>query len=179
MNIDTLYQQAIQGDKKTESALFEKLRERFRLFAHRKVWNSEAAEEIVQEALTTVAEQYHDIQIDSSFAGWAHRVLENKFLSYLQSKRRQAGRNVSLESTEFLTDGWEPNHDLRRRLEDCFKQVGQANTRYARILNFQYQGFKIEEICQKLDTQISQTYTILSRARSMLKGCLEKGKVGR
>lgn len=179
MNIDALYVQACQGDPTAEKELYQKLSAKFRLFAQRKVWNDDDAEEIVQEALVTVFESYRDIEIESSFAGWAHTVLQFKILSYIKSRIRQAGRNVPLDNPGVYEGTWEPDPDLKLRLEDCFRQVAKANMRYARILNLLHQGFKMAEISDKLDTNSPQIYVVLHRARSMLKGCLEKGKVGK
>ena len=54
MTINELYNLARDGDKSAESELFRELTERFWVFAHRKVWDKEKAEEIVQNALATV-----------------------------------------------------------------------------------------------------------------------------
>jgi RNA polymerase sigma-70 factor (ECF subfamily) len=179
MTINELYNQALTGDKSAETELFKKLTDRFWVFSHRKVWNKEEAEEIVQNALATVVSEFRQVEITTSFSAWTHKVIENRFLAYIQKKRRQEGRNISLEDTGALTDNWTPDPTLKMRLLNCFKQVGQASRRYARILNLHHLGFKRPEVCEKLGLTVTQSYVIMSRARAMLKECLEKGEAGK
>jgi len=173
--VDELYNLAVTGDRQAESELFAELAVRFRVFAHRKIWNQQEAEDLVQTALAVVAEEYRGINIETSFAGWAHRIIENRLLGYIQKRRREKGRNVSSDSLAPLTAGWEPNPTLRSRLLSCLKKVGSANRMYARIINLHHFGFTQDEICRKLGVKLEHSYVIMSRARMKLKECLEKG----
>jgi RNA polymerase sigma factor (sigma-70 family) len=179
MIINEIYNRARAGDKSAEAELFKKLTDRFRVFAHRKVWNKEEAKEIVQNALETVISEYRQVEFSTNFSAWAHKVLENKFLAYIQTKRRQGGRDLPLESAGSLTDNWMPDPTLKMRLLNCLKQVGRANQRYARILNLHHLGFERTEVCERLGMTVTQSYVVMSRARAMLKECLEKGELGR
>jgi DNA-directed RNA polymerase specialized sigma24 family protein len=49
--------------------------------------------------------------------------------------------------------------------------------RYARALNLIHKGFKVPEICRKLNVNANHFYVILKRGRSMLKVCLETGRI--
>jgi RNA polymerase sigma factor (sigma-70 family) len=176
MTINELYDLARDGNKSAESELFKELSDRFWVFAHRKIWDKEKAEEIVQNALATVIAEYRETEISHSFTAWAHKVLENKFLAYIQAKRRQRGRNIPLESVNCLTDNWIPDPILKTQLLKCLKLVSRSNLRYARILNLHHLGFKRDEVCEKLGMTLSQSYVVMSRARAMLKECLDKGE---
>ncbi len=178
MIINELYNKACGGEKSAQDELFKKLTDRFWVFAHRRVWNKEEAEDIVQNALATVMSEYRQTDISANFAAWAHKVVENKFLAYIQTRRRQSGRNVPLENTDCLTDNWQPNPTLKMRLLNCLKQISRASQRYARILNLHHLGFKRDEVCKKLGMTITQSYVVMSRARALLKECLEKGEIG-
>ena len=57
------------------------------------------------------------------------------------------------------------------------KKIVVVNNRFARILNFHYQGYAVVEVCERLRLTSTNFYSILSRARSMLELCLEKGDV--
>ena len=174
--INDLHSRALLGDSDAEKQLFSFLTGRFLTFAHQKVWNNEDAEEIIQNALATVAAEYKTIEIESSFAAWAHKVLEYKFLAYLQTKKRQKGRNVPIDNTEYESGGWTPEPGLKMHLLDCLNKVGRTSRRYARILNLHHLGFTREEICDRLDLTRNQSYAVMSRARAMLRDCLEKGE---
>ena len=64
---------------------------------------------------------------------------------------------------------------LERQLLDCLRALNRSNGRHARILNLHYQGYSVEEICRRLSLTRTNFYTILSRARTILLACLEKG----
>ena len=175
MGINSLYKSACQGDKTAESELFRHLTARFKYLVQLDIWNKDDAEEIVQDALTTIAEKYGGIDIQSSFSGWAYRVLENKILNYLRSKKYRRSRFV--EAGERDDRPYTPDPDMRLKIESCLKRICRHNKRNARMLNLYYQGFTFEEICRRLDLTRNNAYSVLHRARSMLETCLEKGEI--
>ena len=90
-SINTLYQNARDGDRSAERELLKHLDVSFRLFAQRRVWNEQDAEEVVQEALLTISTNYGSMEFETSFAAWAYKVLQNKILDHVKKKRtRQA-----------------------------------------------------------------------------------------
>lgn len=178
-NINEIYQFAAGGDSKAETELFNVLTDRFRLFAHLRVWNREEAEDLVQEALAVVAAEYRAVKIESSFAAWTHKIMENRILGYIQKRRREHGRVISGETNEYLRASWTPDPTLRLRLLDCLRKVCKANPRYARIINLHHLGFSRQEISGKLGITLDQSYVVMSRARAMLKECFESGDINR
>lgn len=177
LDINTLYQLARQGDPAAEKSLFECLNVRFRLFARRRLWGQAEWEDIAQEALATVYREYRNVDITVSFGAWAYRILRHKLLTHLQTKRRREQRTVRIEDVE-ETAAAEAGIDplTVERLLRCLQEVGQANTRYARALNLQYQGYTAEEICAKMHLTRTNYYALLSRARVMLDNCLHQGE---
>ena len=88
----------------------------------------------------------------------------------------QNARNVPIDNTEYESGGWTPEPGLKMHLLDCLNKVGRTSRRYARILNLHHLGFTREEICDRLDLTRNQSYAVMSRARAMLRDCLEKGE---
>ena len=125
----------------------------------------------------TVFSKYKEIEQIDNIAAWAHKIMNNKILNYFRAKALH-GRKLD-EVREGISKN-EPNYQetpLENQLLDCLKKIGQTNLRHARILNLHYQGFTVQEICSKLDLSRNNLYSILSRARSMLEYCLDKGKI--
>lgn len=178
-NIDELFRLAANGDKKAETELFSTISDRFSLFAHQRVWNREVVQDLVQEAIAVVAAKYRSVNIESSFAAWAHKIMENRLLGYIQKRRREKGRVATEKHDEYLMAAWTPDPNLRMRLLNCLKEVGLANRRYARIINLHHLGYSRKEICGMLDMTLDQSYVVMSRARGMLRNCLDKGEIGR
>ena len=78
---------------------------------------------------------------------------------------------------DWLAENLDTDPDLKRRLLGCLQKICRQNVRYARILNLHYQGYKTGEVCGRMDVRPATLYSVLSRARSMLEDCLEKGDV--
>ena len=179
MDINELHKLAEAGDRASEEELFCQLTARFSLFVKQRLWDRADAEEVVQEAVKTIFEKYRQIEFESSFAAWAYRVLNNKLLTFTATKgRREKKIEEQIEQRQTIRDeNTENTGDLEARLLACLNDLNRANTRHARILNLHYQGFTVKEICTRLGLTRTNFYTILSRARTMLAACLEKGEV--
>lgn len=179
VDINKLHSIACKGDHRATEKLFEVLTSRFRLFAHHKIRNKTDVEEIVQEALMTINAEYNKIAFRVSFSAWACKVLDYKILSHIQKRRRENRRidRRSSRSPDLMEASIGANPDLKRKLLDCLQKICQRNIRYARILNLHYLGYKTGEICGKMNVKPETLYSALSKARSMLDNCLEKGEV--
>ncbi len=177
MNINDLCRMALAGDAQAEKELFEKLSARFGLLVRRKVGNRQDCEEIVQNALMKVHRSFRATTYETSFAAWAQKVLENTTIDFFR-RARTAQREVS-ETYEggSHADSLGADPTVKMALLDCLRKVNAVNRRHARMLVLSYQGFKVDEICERLKLTRGAAYTLLSRARSMLATCLKKGDV--
>lgn len=173
MNINDLHQAASGGDSGAKTKLFEKLLDNFSLFVQQRVWNKEDSEEIVQDTMTTIAQKYGELDVHTSFAAWAHQVYENKVLHYYRSKKYHKDRYSEMPPGELSVASDAVDHRLVTSLIACLKKIAGTNLRHARILNFAHQGYKMDEICLRLDLTVSNCYKLLSRARSELRSCLD------
>ena len=177
MDINELHLAAQKGDKSSEQQLFNKLSVRFHHFLNHKVSSNEDIEDIIQTALLTIAREYKNIEITRSFSSWAYKVLINVYLNYYKKRQFHKGKQVSLIDYNAVPGGWTADPHFEKVLIDCLRKICAGNNRYARILNFFYQGFGTEEVCRKLKISSANAYVILGRARSLLKTCLEKGDI--
>ena len=177
MNLNDLYNSARSGQSTAEENLFRNLSVRLRVIANHKIWDENDAEDVAQEALAYIAREYREIEIRTSFAAWAAKVLDNRVLSYIKAKRAQKERVEALPDTDQHAAIPECDAELKVTLLDCLKKIAQANPRYARIINLHYQGYTTDEVCGRLNMTPNNSYVALSRARSMLTECLEKGGV--
>jgi len=175
LNLNALYTEARKGSRAAEEKLFGHLSVSFRLFTQQRIWNDSDVEEIVQDALMTITGKYKTIDIESSFGGWAYRVLKNKIMDFVKIKQIR-GDLLSVNSEKPPVSS-NPDPELKAKLMDCFHKIARVNQRHARILNLHYQGYTTGEICEKLGLTPNQFYVTLSRARAMLEFCLEKGDI--
>ena len=177
MNINELYLLAQSGDRAAEEKLFQYLYLRFILFAKQRVWNEEDAEDLVQSTLLFIKEEYLNVQIQKSFVAWAYSILHNRLLNYISKKKRR--RDIIVPTSDYTeeTQGCESDPVLENNLLNCLRKICSINKRYARILNFHYQGFTTDEVCRKLSLTRNHSYVLLHKARTLLERCLEKGDI--
>ncbi len=173
-NMNCLLANAAAGDRDAEEQLFRTLRARLMIIAKRRVWEKEAAEDVVQQTCLTVLQKYRDEEYPAGFEVWVNTVLRMKIGNYLQSKKTIQQRFEYRSGAEQVS---EPSPDLEARLIDCLKKIVRANPRYGRVLNLSYQGYKTAELCGRLHVTTSNLHSILSRGRAVMTRCLETGKV--
>jgi RNA polymerase sigma-70 factor (ECF subfamily) len=170
-----LFEQARKGNKTAENDLFKALTVRFQVLARKRIWDKQDAEEIAQDALTAVFANYRTTEIKLSFIAWAHKTLLHKILNYYRSKGRRDKIVSTTDKLDLIGPAWEPNPLLEPKLKACLKKITTASPRYARILNYTFQGYSVDEICAAMNITAANCYTILSRSRSLLKRCLKEG----
>jgi RNA polymerase sigma-70 factor (ECF subfamily) len=160
-----------------EEELFRTLHERFEQFALRRIEDPDDAKDVVQNALIVIAREYRQMDFKISFSAWAYKVLDIRILDYYKRRKRQANKmqRISASGDEYAPMA--PPSDLKQRLMACLKKLHQVNRRYARIINLHYQGYQTKEICENLGLTPNALYVALTRARSMLKRCLESGRL--
>ena len=174
-NVNELYALAVGGDKKAEGSLLENLSARFMYLTKQRVRDEADCQELVQESLMVVAKKYGDIEVEVSFAAWAYRIIELRILMYYRDKGRRAERMNQLTDEIQAHPAAVSDPGLRASLLDCLRKLHRVNRKHARIVNLVYQGYKVEEICDRMKLTKTNSYTILSRARAALRDCLENG----
>lgn len=177
MDIEALQVAARNGDKQAEGKFLQHLTARFRLFTQLKITEREEAEDVCQDALTTILSKYKQTDFDVGFGAWAHGVLQKKILNYYRSKATHERKMSELAATQTGPAISEPDALLESRLLECLRKIHAVHRRHARILNLNYQGFSVDHICRKLAVTRTNLYSLLSRARDMLELCLDTGDI--
>jgi RNA polymerase sigma factor (sigma-70 family) len=178
-NLNQLCKKAQEGDKKAENYLFKKISVRFRSIAGYRIKDREDVEEVCQEALKTIIEKYRHMNFDGGFTAWAYKVLDNKVRKRFELKGRKRKRETAMEHSDRnpVWKAGEVRADLKQKLMKCLKLLNRTNKRYARVIVLQFQGYKVDEICEQLTITRNNLYVLLSRSRSLLRRCMETGKL--
>jgi DNA-directed RNA polymerase specialized sigma24 family protein len=164
---------AIKGDKGAEHTVLKVLSERFEVFAAHWIRNRDVAKDMAQDACCVVLEKYRTEQFTTSFEAWAYGVLRTtvKNYNYCESKRLNRLSSGPLSLPSF---GASPGIDpaVLHRLRYCLRRLVSRNRRYARVLTLRFQGFRTQEICERIGSNRNNFYVLLNRARALLKDCL-------
>lgn len=102
MEIESLVEQALQGDQNALDLLLQSYRPRLCRLALRIIGNHEDAEDVVQDAYLSVLCHIKQFERRSKFSTWLTRVVINTALMARRSKRTNRGgsRHVSLSNDE-------------------------------------------------------------------------------
>ncbi|MFH1891550.1 MAG: RNA polymerase sigma factor [Candidatus Zixiibacteriota bacterium] len=176
--MDNRLVKALNGDEGAERELFQYLSVRFRVFAKRRVREDEV-EDIAQQACLAVLRKYKTEKFTRDFEAWAYGVLKMEIKSHIRIRSDREKKLVFIPATDQIAEisSLEPDSDLKMRLIDCLRLITKHSRSYARVLNFINQGYKTDEICQRLRTNPGNFYVILSRGRRLLRMCIEKGRI--
>lgn len=168
-----LLTKALNGDHAAQKQIFEYLRVRFHLLAKRRIGNADA-EDIAQDACITVWEKYQNAPGPADFEAWAYQILRNKIGNYMQSRAVRQKTHATVESIEEFEglQRLDVSPVLKQNLIRCLEKLMKVNIKYARVLNLVHQGYKTDEICQRLKVKQNHFYVLLNRSRTMLSECL-------
>lgn len=176
VDLNELFKLVQANDKTATDLFFKTLTARFRLFTRLRIRNEQDVEEVVQNSLLVISDKIKNIEIERSFTAWAYKILENRIKTFFAKKATVTKYEVDETATNVA--GLSADENLtKRQLLHCLSLISEKHPAYARILNLHYQGFTTEEICARLKITATNLYSILSRARSLLSYCVEKGEI--
>jgi len=170
------------GDRAAFNALIRKYETRAYQYAYRLTRNPEEASDVVSEAFVRVFNALHNFKGQSAFTTWMYRILTN---CYLDHRKKDKGRTVSLEATFQTSDG-----DIERQVEDPGKTPSQQfektqreqtlenavnqlpDYQRAMIVMYHAEMMSYEDIAAALDLPIGTVKSRLNRARLSLRELL-------
>ena len=127
----------------------------------------ECADEIMQEALLRVTQNWNGFRGQSGFKTWATRVLLNVFHDWLGKQRK----SLPLED---VPDGRQPDPASCAMAEELGRHIARRvsalppRQREVLIL-LTYEGLSAAEAAQLLDMQVANVYSTLYQARQRLR----------
>ena len=176
-DINGLFDSARAGDSEAEVRLVEHLSQRFGYFARQRIRNADDAKEVAQSAMLIVCREYKTLTVNSSFAAWSYKVLDNLIVEYFRSTQRQNQRMASDMDMDALPESSVVDDGVRLQLLRCLRMIGSINRSYVRALNYRFQGYDTADVCRRLNLKETALYYLLHRCRAMLRRCLTTGKV--
>lgn len=163
-------------------------------YAHSRLGNAEAAEEVLQESLVAGLRAREQYRGEAPVRSWLLAILKRKIIDHVRARERQRpvgsfdGDSDGIEELMFQADGhWrsspgflnqDPHQEVERQefwqhLAHCLEGLGEAQ-RDAFILR-ELEGQGTEAICQTLQITASHLGVMLHRARLKLARCLKAG----
>jgi RNA polymerase sigma-70 factor, ECF subfamily len=162
-------------EAETFAALWTAAQAAIAAFLRTFVRRRDESDELLQRTAMTLVRKYHEYDCQRSFVAWAIGVAKMELLAY--RRERASDRHVFdgvlvekiAESHMRLADGRSPVHEL---LVQC---VEELDGRALEAIRLKYgKQMKTLQVAESLDLSYGAARMLLTRARTVLRQCVEK-----
>ena len=159
-----------KNDRKSQQALFELFASKMYGHCLRYSKNAEDAQDILQEGFIKVFEKINSLKDFQQLEGWMSRVFINLALSYWR-KNHSGPTFVDINETDAEDEVLEEESNLQKyKPEEVLVWINELPDNQRMVLNmYAIDGLSHQEIASVLNTTVSNTKSILSRARKALR----------
>lgn len=167
----------IQQNRKAQQELYQRFGAKMYGFCLRYSPSSAEAQDLLQEGFIKVFDSIKNLRETSLLEGWMSRIFINLALSKYR-KKKSGPQFVELE----LADSQEEDQDVvtdmnELSIDEVLDLMKQLPEKYGMILNlYAVDGLSHKEIASLLQTTETNSKSMLSRARKMLKELIETKK---
>lgn len=170
-------EQCKANDRKAQLQLYNQYCSGMFYVAMRFVKNSSDAEDIIQESFIKAFQKIHQFKGDVSFGAWLKRIVINKSIDFLKSKKE---RLVPLDENYMQVvedDDWTVEDGIT--LDEVKLAMEQLPEKYKYVvMMFLLEGYDHREIANVLGLSETACRTRLLRGKGFLKELLKKKRYG-
>ena len=160
------------NDRKAQMKLYRMYCEGMYCVAMRFLKNEDDAEDVLQESFIKAFQKLHQYKGEVSFGAWLKRIVINKSLDFIKSKKTQHAeiRENTLHIVE--DDDWTVEAGLS--IKEVRNAMDQLPDKYKHVVQlFLVEGYDHQEISQILDIKEATCRTRLLRGKGYLKELLK------
>ncbi len=166
----------VEGCRKGQRASQKKLYQHFYGFAMsiclRYTSDSDEAQEILNDGFMKVFTKIHTYQAERPFIFWLRRIMINTSIDYYRKKPKDV-YSIEIEEVRSISSS-EADAISEINEQDLLKLVQDLPPSYRTVFNlYVMDGFKHEEIAQKLGIHVGTSKSNLAKARKHLQKKLE------
>ncbi len=159
-----------EGDIQAMEAIYKHFNRPLFNLVYRYTYNSEMAEDLLQDIFLKVFSHLHDIRNEETFVGWIYRIAVNTCYSYLRRKKSQFQRTIPLDEVEGKIEGEtykSGDEIMKKSLDDAIQNL--PDKMKSTFLLHDVQGFKHREISQMLGCSVGTSKSQLFKARMKIR----------
>lgn len=173
---DELVERCKRGDPQSFQTLYRQYSKAMYNTSLRIVNNSADAEDVLQESFLDAFRSLHDFHYRSTFGAWLKRIVINKSINILRTRRNDF---VDMESTELqvVADDEPVNEEeMQYKVEEVKKMITRLPDGYRTVLSlYLLEGYDHEEISQILNISHNTVRTQYVRAKQKLLTIIKQG----
>ncbi|WP_452232625.1 RNA polymerase sigma factor [Lacinutrix sp. MEBiC02595] len=169
-----------QNNRLAQMQLYNQYCNGMYIVANRFVKDAAEAEDVVQEAFIKAFEKLHQYKAEVTFGAWLKRIVVNKSIDYLKSKKQQV---VALEEVHLKVidtpndDNWLVDDGIT--IVEVKNAISTLPEKYKYVITlFLLEGYDHQEISEILDISQVASRTQLSRGKQKLQELLKHKKDG-
>ncbi len=169
-----------QNNRLAQMQLYNQYCNGMYIVANRFVKDAAEAEDVVQEAFIKAFAKLHQYKAEVTFGAWLKRIVVNKSIDYLKSKKQQV---VALEEVHLKVidtpkdDDWMIEDDIT--ISEVKNAISTLPEKYKYVITlFLLEGYDHQEISEILDISQVASRTQLSRGKQKLQELLKHKKDG-
>jgi RNA polymerase sigma-70 factor (ECF subfamily) len=159
-----------KGDIQAMEAIYNHFNRPLFNLVYRYTYNSEMAEDLLQDIFLKVFSHLHDIRNEETFVGWIYRIAVNTCYSYLRRKKSQLQRTLPLDEVEGKIEGENyksGDEIMKKSLDDAIQNL--PDKMKSTFILHDVQGFKHREISQMLGCSTGTSKSQLFKARMKIR----------
>lgn len=174
-----LVQQAVEGEKKACTALFDRYRSSVFQFICRRTPDPADAHDLAMEAFGKAFMKLHTFVPNYAFSTWLFKIAHNHCIDFSRRRRLEQAHRATFDEVALSNRPDEllnPEESMIRqeRIAMVFSLLQQLNPRYRRMIELRfYEELSYEEIAEKLNLPIGTVKAQLFRAKEMMRHLLE------
>lgn len=172
-----LVEQCKANDRKAQLKLYRQYCDGMYCVAMRFLKNADDAEDVLQESFVKAFQKIHQFKGDVTFGAWLKRIVINKSLDFLKSKKE---RMVELDETYMQIaedDDWTVEDGIT--VDEVKLEMENLPEKYRYVVQlFLVEGYDHSEISQILNIPENTCRTQLLRGKGLLKEALKKKNYG-
>ncbi|MFH6601935.1 RNA polymerase sigma factor [Maribacter algicola] len=170
-------EQCKANDRRAQMKLYRQYCDGMYCVAMRFLKNADDAEDVLQESFIKAFQKIHQFEGDVSFGAWLKRIVINKSIDFLKTKK---DKMVTLDEGYMhveVNDDWTVEDGIS--MEEIKNGIECLPEKYRYVvMMFLLEGYDHNEISQVLDLTPSNCRTRLLRGKGLLKEMLQQRKHG-
>jgi len=176
--VDELVARAVAGDREAFSGLVQREGARLRAFVACRLYGSEAAEDLAQEAFIVAYRRLADFDVSQDFYNWVRGIARNLILN---ERRRRSREEVAREELLAQAAGplWECDAPKTPIFEALARCMAHVSGRMREFLKLRYdQGLELAEVAQRTGLTAGSARVTHVRLLRSLRDCVERSLAG-
>lgn len=170
--LSELIRKSQDGDNDAYLALLKELSVVIRSYVGRRIGDTSAVEEVVQEVLIAIHSVRHTYHPEKPFFPWFYAIVRHRYIDYLRKWGRIYRTEISDSAFIDQSPAQEPGNSSRQRAEEAIAGLPMRQRQALELLKLE--GLSVREAAEQLNTSEGALKVMAHRAYKTLRKAYRK-----